>query len=277
MAQGVVAQISRATVWAWLHSDALRPWQHRTWIFPRDPDFAVKAGRILDLYQRVWEGMPLQDNDFVISADEKTSVQARRRKQPTLPPGPERAMRLEHEYFREGAWTYLAAWDVHRAKLFGRCEVKTGIAPTNRLIAEFMSQEPYHSANRVFLIMDNCSAHRGQKAVQRLRSQWPNLILVHTPIHASWLNQVEIYFSILQRKALTPNDFSSLAQLEQRLLDFQKRYEQTASPFKWTFTRNDLGNLLAKLQRIAIPLVNPATATLPGSCVVELAARTAAA
>ena len=90
--QGVVAQISRATVWAWLHSDALRPWQHRTWIFPRDPDFAVKAGRILDLYQRVWEGMPLQDNDFVISADEKTSVQARRRKQPTLPPGPERVV-----------------------------------------------------------------------------------------------------------------------------------------------------------------------------------------
>jgi transposase len=277
VAQGVVAQISRATVWAWLHADALRPWQHRTWIFPRDPDFAVKAGRILDLYQRVWEGMPLQDNDFVISADEKTSVQARRRKQPTLPPGPERAMRLEHEYFREGAWTYLAAWDVHRAKLFGRCEVKNGTAPTNRLITEFMSQEPYPSANRVFLIMDNCSAHRGQKAVQRLRSLWPNLILVHTPIHASWLNQVEIYFSILQRKALTPNDFSSLAQLEQRLLDFQKRYEQTASPFKWTFTRNDLGNLLAKLQRKAIPLVNPATAPLPGSCVVEPAAPTAAA
>lgn len=274
VAQGVVPQISRATVWSWLEADALRPWQHRTWIFPRDPDFAVKAGRILDLYERVWEGVPLQDNDFVISADEKTSVQARRRKQPTLPPGPERAMRLEHEYFREGAWTYLAAWDVHRAKLFGRCEAKSGIAPTHRLIAEVMSQEPYKSANRVFLIMDNCSAHRGQKAVQRLRSQWPNVILVHTPIHASWLNQVEIYFSIVQRKALTPNDFSSLAQLEQRLLDFQKRYEQTASPFKWTFTRNDLGKLLTKLQRKAIPLANPATVTLSGSCAAELAAQT---
>jgi hypothetical protein len=81
---GLVAEISGATLWRWLSSDALRPWQHRSWIFPRDPDFAAKAGRVLDLYERVWEGRPLGANDFVISADEKTSVQARRRKHPTL-------------------------------------------------------------------------------------------------------------------------------------------------------------------------------------------------
>lgn len=277
IAQGVVPQISRATVWGWLDADALRPWQHRTWIFPRDPDFARKASRILDLYERVWEGVPLQDNDFVLSADEKTSVQARRRKQATLPPAPERTMRVEHEYFRQGAWTYLAAWDVHRAKLFGRCEVKSGIAPTHRLMAEVMSQEPYQSANRVFWIMDNCSAHRGEKAVRRFRSQWPNVILVHTPIHASWLNQIEIYFSIVQRKALTPNDFSSLAQLEQRLLGFQKHYEQTASPFQWKFTRDKLVQLLAKLQQKAIALTNAATAILSDSCAADVAAQVAAA
>ena len=251
-AQGIVAQVSGTTLWRWLNADALRPWQHRSWIFPRDPDFARKAGRILDLYARLWQGAPLQTNDFVISADEKTSVQARRRKQPTVPPAAGRPMRIEHEYFRKGAWTYLAAWDVHRAKLFGRCEKKSGIAPTDRLMAEVMSQEPYKSAHRVFWIMDNCSAHRGQRAVERIRSRWPNAILVHTPIHASWLNQVEIYFSIVQRKVLTPNDFSSLAQLEQCLLDFQKHYEQTATPFQWTFTRNDLSALLAKLQPQAI-------------------------
>src|SRR5271157_5074101 len=110
--QGLVPPISRTTVWRWLDAAALRPWQHQSWIFPRDPDFAGKAQPILDLYQRIWEGVPLSENDFVISADEKTSVQARRRKQPTLPPAPQRALRLEHEYFREGAWTYLAAWDV---------------------------------------------------------------------------------------------------------------------------------------------------------------------
>jgi hypothetical protein len=154
---------------------------------------------------------------------------------------------VEHEYFRGGAWVYLAAWDVHRAKVFGRCESKNGIAAVDRLVGEVMSQEPYQSARRVFWIMDNCSAHRGQRAADRFRTQWPNAILIHTPTHASWLNQVEIYFSIVQRKVLTPNDFSSLADLEQRLLAFQVHYERTASPFKWTFTHSDLQALLAKL------------------------------
>ena len=171
---------------------------------PRDPDFAAKASRVLDLYERVWEDTPLGAHDFVLSADEKTSIQARRRKQPTLPPASTRPLRVEHEYFREGAWTYLAAWDVHRAKVFGRCEVKNGIAPVDRLVGEVMSQAPYNTAHRVFWIMDNCSAHRGQKAADHSRSKWPNAVLVHTPIHASWLNQIEIYFSIVQRKVLTP-------------------------------------------------------------------------
>src|SRR5690348_15302070 len=95
--------------------------------------------------------------------------------------------------------------------------------------------------------MDNCSAHRGQKAVDRLRSKWPNALLVHTPIHASWLNQIEIYFSIVQRKVLTPNDFSSLADLQQRLLAFQDHYQQADRPFQWTFTRADLHKLLTRL------------------------------
>ena len=247
ISQGLVAEISGATLWRWLSSDALRPWKHRSWIFPRDPNFAEKAEPILDLYERVWDGAPLGADDYVISADEKTSIQARRRKQPTLAPAPNRPTRVEHEYFREGAWTYLAAWDVHRAKIFGRCEVKSGIAPVDRLVSEVMSQEPYRAARRVFWIMDNCSAHRGHKAIQRLRHLWPNLILIHTPVHASWLNQVEIYFSIVQRKVLTPNDFSSLADLEQHLLAFQSHYERSASPFKWTFTRRDLHTLLAKI------------------------------
>jgi hypothetical protein len=161
------------------------PGKHRSWIFPSDPNFADKAGPILDLYQRVWEGAPLGADDYVTCADEKTSIQARRRKQPTLPPAPNRPTHVEHEYFRLGAWTYLAAWDVHRARVFGRCEVKSGIAPVNRLVGEVMGQEPYKSARRVFWIMDNCSAHRGQKAANRLRDRWPNLILIHTPVHAS--------------------------------------------------------------------------------------------
>ena len=131
---------------------------------------------------------------------------------------------------------------------------KVELLPVKRLVGEVMGQEPYKSARRVFLIMDNCSAHRGQKAVNRLRDRWPNLILIHTPVHASWLNQVEIYFSIVQRKVLTPNDFSSLQELQQCLLAFQSHYERTASPFNWTFTRHHLHALLAKIaaKRLAL-------------------------
>lgn len=246
---GIVATISDSTIWRWLNEDAIRPWQHRTWIFPRDPQFAVKAGRILDLYERVWKGSPLKKNEFVISADEKTSIQARKRRHCTYPPQPGIAMKVEHEYKRCGAWTYLAALDVHRAKIFGRCEHKNGIAPFDRLVADVMSRPPYDKARRVFWIVDNGSSHRGDRAVERLQSRYSNLVLVHAPVHASWLNQVEIYFSILQRKVLTPNDFASLQELQERLLCFQDYYEQIASPFEWKFTRDDLNILLNKIKK----------------------------
>ena len=119
---GLVASISDSTIWRWLHEDAIRPWFHRSWIFQRDPEFATKAGRILDLYERVWEGEPLTADEFVISADEKTSIQARRRCHTTHPPRAGTVMRVEHEYERAGAWAYLAALDVHHACVFGRCE-----------------------------------------------------------------------------------------------------------------------------------------------------------
>ena len=245
--RGVVATISGTTVWRWLAADAIRPWRHRSWLFPRDPDFAAKAGPILDLYAGLWQGEPLTAEDYVLSADEKTSIQARRRRHAPRPPGPNHVAKIEHEYARMGAWAYLAAWDVRRAKLFGRCAPRTGIAPFDRLVAHVMAQEPYRSARRVFWIVDNGSSHRGPTAAARLQGQWPNLIAVFTPVHASWLNQIEIYFSVVQRKVLTPGDFADLASLEAALLGFQHRYETAAHPFEWTFTRDDLSALLARL------------------------------
>jgi len=245
--RGIVASIGETTIWRWLSQDAIRPWTHRSWIFPRDPDFAQKASRVLDLYEGTWEGRPLGQNDFVICADEKTSVQARRRKHRTAAPQPARPMRVEHEYVRKGAWAYLAAWDVHQARVFGRCEHKTGIAPFGRLVRLVMSHEPYRCASRVFWVVDNGSSHRGERCHQRLARHWPNLIVVHTPIHASWLNQVEIYFSIVQRKVLSPNDFNSLTALKDRLLAFQDHYQSAAKPFQWRFTHHHLASFLAKL------------------------------
>jgi hypothetical protein len=248
MASGIVAKISGTTLWRWLSQDALRPWRHRTWIFPRDPNFARKAGRVLDLYQRRWRGTALGPRDYVVCADEKTSIQARRRKHHSLPPASGRPVRVEHEYARTGALAYLAAWDVHRARLFGRCERKTGIAPFERLVAQVMGQEPYRSAHRVFLVTDNGSSHRGPRAAGRLRAKWRNAVLVHTPIHASWLNQIEVYFSIVERKLLTPSDFADPGALGRALMAFQSCYQRAAKPFKWTFTRRDLHVLLAKLR-----------------------------
>jgi transposase len=249
VAEGICASISTATVRRWLSEDALKPWQYRSWIFITDPDFAAKAQRVLDLYDRMWDGKPLGGNDYVISADEKTSIQARCRCHPTLPPGVAAAMRVNHDYHRGGAVAYLAAYDVHRAKVFGRCEQTTGIEPFRRLVQQVMTAQPYASADRVFWIVDNGSSHRGQAAIDRLAKQYPNAIMVHTPVHASWLNQIEIYFSIVQRKVVSPNDFTDLDTVIDRLSAFEARYNQTARPFKWKFTTTDLANLLDRLDQ----------------------------
>jgi hypothetical protein len=246
-AAGFVATISDKTVWRWLNEDAIRPWQHRCWLFPSDPQFVLKANRILDLYERVWDGNRLKQDEFVLSADEKTSIQARQPRHQTLPTNPGSAMKVEHEYKRCGAWVYIAAMDVHRAKFFGRCEAKSGIASFDRLVDQVMTAPPYNQARRVFWIVDNGSSHRGPKSVLRLKNKYPKLVLVHGPVHASWLNQIEIYFSVLQRKALTPNDFPSLEALEERLLSFQQYYESIAKPFQWRFTKHDLQEILGKI------------------------------
>jgi hypothetical protein len=248
IARGICEQISGVTVWRWLSEDAIRPWQHRSWIFPRDPLFLQKAAPILDLYAGRWQGELLHPGDYVVCADEKPSIQARKRKHATLPAARAigRGQRVEHEYERMGALCYLAAWDARRAKIFDRCAPKDGIAPFDALVEQFMSQHPYTAARRVFLVIDNGFAHRGQRSIDRLQGNWPNLKVVHTPVHASWLNQAEIYFSVVQRKVVTPNDFADLDTLEQQLLAFGRRYEQIAAPFQWKFTSRDLHKLLAR-------------------------------
>jgi transposase len=238
---------SASTIGRWLAADALKPWQHRSWISVRDPEFAAKAARVLDLYAGIWDGEPLGAGDYVICADEKTSIQARCRCHPTLPPGKARAMRIEHDYKRRGALAYLAAWDVHRGQVTGRCEDTTGIVPFARLVEQVMTAEPYASADRVFWIVDNGSSHRGAASITRMASTWPNAHLIHLPVHASWLDQAEIYFSVVQRKVISPNDFTSLDQIRDRLAAFETRYNAIARPFNWKFTRTDLDDLLHRI------------------------------
>jgi len=243
-----VSQASASTIGRWLHQDAIKPWQHRSWIFPKDPHFLEKAGPVLDLYEGRWEGKLLEPGDFVICADAKPSIQARRRIHESAPPGPGgHGQLVEHEYERMGSVCYLDAWDVRRGKAFGRSEPKGGIEPFDRLVWQVMTKEPYASARRVFWIVDNGSDHRGQRAIDRLQGRWPNLILVHLPVHASWLNQVEIYHSIIQRKVLDPNDFQTTGEVACALNEFEHRYNEIAQPFAWNFTRQDLTELINRL------------------------------
>ncbi len=251
--------MSASTIWRLLDQDALKPWRHHRWRYPRDPRFAEQAGRVPDLYAGWWGGQPLAPDDRLLSADEQTSIQARVRRHPTTPPRPGQAMRVEHEYERGGAVAYLAARDVRRGGVIGRGAATTGIVAFGQLVAQVMRQEPYRAAPRVFWIVDNGSSHRGDAACQRLQARYPNRIPVQLPTQASWLDQIEIFFSIVQRKVLTPNDFPDLAAVERRLLAFEALYNDTAVPFHWRFTRADLEARLAALPDLSPPPIPEAS------------------
>ena len=239
-------KISRSTVWRMLHESAIKSWQHEHWLFPKDRQFAEKAGPILDLYAGMWEGESLGRTNYVLSMDEKTSIQARGRRHEETPLQPKQTRRVEAEYKRNGALQYLAAWDVHRGIVVGRCEKKTGIKPFGLLVDQVLEQDPYKDATQLFFIVDNGSSHRGQASVERMRRRDKRIVLVHTPIHASWLNQVEIYFSIIQRKVLTPNDFAKLEAIRVRLALYEELSNRTPKPFAWKFTGQDMLNWLKR-------------------------------
>jgi hypothetical protein len=259
--------ISRSTVWKILDADAIKPWQYEHWIFPRAPDFFAKAAVVLDLYEGYWQEERIDPFDQIVSSDEKTSIQARIRTHTTLPPRPGRRRRVEHEYERGGAFQYLAAWDVQQGRVMGRCEAKTGIESFGRLVEQVMEHPDYRTPygrsdlrSRVFWVVDNGSSHRGSASCKRMSKAYGNAILVHTPVHASWLNQVEIYFSLLQRKVLTPNDSRDLQELELRIRLYEELTNQQPKPFDWKFTKYDLFDLLqriAKREAEAIPATRP--------------------
>jgi transposase len=246
ISQGLLrAPVPASSLLRILAGNPVKRWQYQSWIYPRDPDFAVKAEVILDLYRGFYQGEPLQPGDRILSFDAKPSIQARGRIYPTLPASPGRPVRVEHEYVRHGALTLLAALDVHTGTVFASTPKTTGIVPFMDLARQVMARPGYKNAPRVFVIVDNGSDHRGQAATGRLAKAHPNAIMIHTPVHASWLNQ--IFFSVIQKKVLSPTDFASLEQLSQTLLTFVDRYNQTAEPFNWEFTAADLTSLLQRI------------------------------
>lgn len=183
----------------------------------------------------------------MISADEKSQLQALERRHPDLDCAPGRTRRVEFEYQRHGTLAYMGAYDVHHGRLIGTIAEKTGIVPFEELVTKVMTTEPYASARRVFWVVDNGSSHRGQPSIDPMTNAWPTATLVHLPVHASWLNQIEVVFSIIARKAIRPVNFADLDELAERLRGFETRYNEDPRPFNWTFTRTDL---LALCERI---------------------------
>ncbi|MBU0510505.1 MAG: IS630 family transposase [Chloroflexi bacterium] len=238
--------LSQATLARILAEDALKPWQYRYWLFPRDPDFVRKACIILDLYTGFWEGQRLGPDEYILSADEK-SIQILKRCHPGLTAIPGYEARIEFEYERLGTIAYHAAWDVFRGRIFGRVAPNTCIATFNQLVDLVMAQTPYHSSARTFWIVDGGCAHHPSTFPERLLGMYPNAVAVPLPTHSSWLNQIEIFFSIVHRKVLTPLDVANEETLTKRLLDFQDYYQETAKPFRWKFTATDLKNRLDAL------------------------------
>jgi hypothetical protein len=240
-----LARLSHASLGRILKQNALKPWQYRYWLFPRDPDFVPKACVVLDLYAGFWQGQRLGSGEYVLSADEK-SIQVLARCHPSLLTSPGHQPRVEFEYERLGTVAYHAVWDVFRAKIFGRVAPNTCIATFNQLL-EWVMTQPYQSSDRSFWIADGGCAHHPSTFPARLQGMYPNAVAVSLPTHSSWLNQIEIYFSIVQRKVLTPMDVVDENSLTSRLLDFQDYYQETAKPFSWKFTAADLKKRLEAL------------------------------
>jgi len=241
--------VSASSVLRILAEHPVKPWQYQSWIYPRDPDFEARAKVTLDLYQGFYQGEPLGPDDRILSFDAKPQINARSRLHPTLPAAPGRPVRYEHEYKRKGSLALLAGLDVRTGTVFASTPVTTGIKPFMDLAGQVMARPEYKNAPRVFVIVDNGSDHRGQAAITRLASAHPNAIMIHTPLHASWLNQIEIFFSVIQKKVVTPNDFTSLDELSATLLAFVGRYNQTARPFNWKYTASDLRDLMDRISR----------------------------
>lgn len=242
-----LAGLSQGTLSRILQENVLKPWQYRYWLFPRDPDFVSRACVVLDLYAGFWEGQRLAANEYVLSADEKR-IQVLARCHPALPTIPGSVQRVEFEYERLGTVAYHAAWDVFRARAFGLVAPTASIETFSQLVHLVMEQSPYRTASRVFWLVDSGPSHHRSTFPQRLAGMYSNAVAVMLPVHASWLNQIEIYFSIVQRKVLTPLDVAGEMILTDRLMSFQDYYQEVAKPFSWKFTADDLKKRLDALK-----------------------------
>lgn len=240
---------SQSTIAAWLAQAAIRPWTYTSWVTPRDPHFEQKAAPVLDLYNGLWSGEDLTERDVVICADEKTGIQARSRRR--TPPGPHTRTHVEHQYERHGTCSYQAALLVGTGEIVGQCVDRNTRANFETLVETVMAHPICRAADRVFWITDNGGAHHPNTFTWWLKQQYRNVEGLHLPTGASWLNQIELYFSVLSRKALAGESFASVSSLRDRIDGFENRWNRAPTPIKWSYTSEQLTLLLEDHPAIA--------------------------
>ena len=248
VASGVVDQISVETVRRMLEHHQLKPWRQHAWLSPkapRDEAFCTTVRTLCDLYTR-----PLMPHEVVVCVDEKTSLQPRPRRAPTLPASPGQPVRVEQEYQRQGALNLFAAFDSRTGQVYGQCHERKRQVEFIEFL-ELLDQQIPPQITLLHVVLDNLRMHKG-KQVQAWLSTHPRFRFYHTPVHCSWMNQVEQWFSILQRKRLRIANFASKADLRNKLMAFIAEYNQHAHPFKWT--PQSVAKVIAKIELPSLAL-----------------------
>ncbi len=243
---GVVAGISADTVRRILENHQLKPWRHHLWLsptVPRDADFAARVQEISDLYTR-----ELETHEVVLCVDEKTNLQPRPRKTPTKGAAPGQPLLVEHEYRRCGALNLFAAFNTRTGKVYGMTAERKR---QEEFIAflELLDREFGPEITVIHVVLDNLRMHKGKK-VQAWLAKHPRFLFHHPPVHCSWMNQVEQWFSILQRKRLAIVDFASKAELAEKLQQFIAQWNEQAHPFNWT--GKSVAKVMAKCQSVMV-------------------------
>ena len=240
--EGVVTSISADTVRRILEHHHLKPWRHHLWLspkVPRDAAFAAAVREICELYTR-----PLREDEIVLCVDEKTNLQPRPRKASTLAAGPDRPVRVEHEYGRCGALNLFAAFDTRTGKVYGRTAERKRQVEFIAFL-EQLDREIPAGIKTIHIVLDNLRMHKG-KQVQAWLAKHTRFVFHHPPVHCSWMNQVEQWFGILKRKRLRIVDFADKEHLGERLLAFIREWNEIAHPFNWT--SKSVAKVMAKCQ-----------------------------
>lgn len=228
---GIEESISCSTVRRILVSHKLKPWRNHMWLSPnqpRDEAFYVRVAELVELYTR-----PLRDNEIVLSLDEKTSLQPRPRKHATKPAGKgNRPNLVEHEYLRAGALQLFAAFDTRTGQVYGQCHDRKRQAEFITFL-DYLEKTIAPTVETIHVVCDNLKVHSGRK-VQQWLMHHPRFAFHFTPVHCSWMNQVEQWFSILQRKRFRIADFRSKDDLRARISQFIAEWNVNAHPFNWS-------------------------------------------